>query len=41
MEIVKDTVRNQYKKVEAAWQSIDITNSNDMNKDMMFKLFKK
>lgn len=41
MEIVKSTVRNQYKQVEAAWNAIDVTNSNDMNKDMMFKLFKK
>ena len=40
-EILSKVVRNQYKQVEAAWNEVDVTNSNEMNKDLMFKLFKK
>jgi len=27
--------------VETVWNNLDVTNENQMNKDMMFKLFKK
>lgn len=40
-DIIKDQIRNHYKEVETAWASIDTTNSNEMSKDMMWKLFKK
>ena len=40
-QIIKDIVKNQYKAVETAWNNLDVTNENQMNKDMMFKLIKK
>jgi len=40
-QIIKDVVKTQYKAVEVAWNNLDVSNENQMNKDMMFKLFKK
>lgn len=40
-EIIKEQIRNHYKEIESAWASVDSTNSNEMSKDMMWKLFKK
>jgi hypothetical protein len=40
-EIIKEKVKNHYKSVESAWNEVDISNSNEMNKEMMWKLFKK
>ncbi len=39
--MVKFYVKNKYKEVENAWSEVDILNSNEMSKDMMWSLFKK
>ncbi|CAF0760256.1 unnamed protein product [Brachionus calyciflorus] len=39
--IIKIAIRDRYKDVENAWSEVDTTNSNEMNKDMMYNLFRK
>ena len=40
-DVIKDVVKSKYKAVEAAWNHVDVTNENQMNKDIMFRFFKK
>lgn len=40
-ELAKDQIKNHYKDVEKAWSEVDVLNSNEMSKDMMWNLFRK
>lgn len=39
--MIKEKIKNDYKKVETAWSEVDKSNSNEMNKEMMYELLRR